>query len=178
MNKNIRFLQEHLVLSLVIVVIILAGAFFGYKKMNSHNNAVIPSSTPIPSASKVSSTDTSKTPTSPKNTQTQSSGPQNTSGPGPQLPTGDFVSNHHPDGTVAEVSVCNTTPGASCYIEFTNGSTVKKLEEQQTDGKGAVYWYWSIGSAGLSSGSWTVTAVAVLNGQTAKVADPMTLVIK
>lgn len=98
-----------------------------------------------------------------------------------QAPYGSFVSNHHPgqNGTPStEASLCNTTPGASCYIKLTQGSIVKKLPSQVTDAGGSTSWNWSIDKAGLTSGSWQVTAVADLGSQSKQTADPMPLEVQ
>jgi len=95
-------------------------------------------------------------------------------------PYGDFISNHHPGqngAPTSESSVCNTTACAKCYIRFTQGSTVTSLPAKTTDSKGTAYWQWDVKSAELSSGNWTVTAVATLNGQTKTAQDPLALVI-
>lgn len=96
-------------------------------------------------------------------------------------PWGDFVSNHHPgeDGSpTIETSVCNTTPGASCYISFNNGVVTKSLPPQNIGPSGSVFWTnWNILSLGLSSGNWKITATAILNGQTKTSIDPMDLVV-
>lgn len=90
-------------------------------------------------------------------------------------PTGEFVSNHRPGNNgspLSEVSVCNTTPGATCQIVFTKGSTVKTLSSELVDRGGAAYWNnWTPSSVGLTKGQWQVTAVATLNGQTKRATD-------
>jgi hypothetical protein len=97
-------------------------------------------------------------------------------------PFGDFVSNHHPNlsGSPApseEASVCNTTPGATCYIKFTQGSVTTKLPAQKTDSSGAAYWSWDVKKAGLTKGDWYIEAVATLNGQTKSTKDQLNLSI-
>jgi hypothetical protein len=90
-----------------------------------------------------------------------------------------LVSNHSPKASLpGEQSVCSTTPGASCYIGFTKDGATKKLEAQTTDSQGFAYWTWDINSAGLAEGSWTITATAMLNGQTKSANDPIELVVK
>jgi len=95
-------------------------------------------------------------------------------------PTGDFVSNHHPNlsGSPApntEVSVCNTTPGASCKITFSKDGVTKALAIETTDSGGAAYWSWKLQDIGLATGSWSIQAVATLNGQTKTASDVMAL---
>lgn len=99
-------------------------------------------------------------------------------------PTGTFVSNHRPGqgGTpTQEASTCKTTPGASCYIQFSKDGTVKSLETQAVDSDGAAYWSWDVKDAkgiGLASGSWKISAVATLNGQTKTSDDSIALEIQ
>jgi hypothetical protein len=59
-------------------------------------------------------------------------------------------------------------------------STVKTLTAQKVGSSGSVYWQWDAASAssGLTPGSWTVSAVATLNGQTRTAADSIPLEIK
>jgi len=95
-------------------------------------------------------------------------------------PYGGFVSNHHPGengSPTAETSVCNTTPGATCYIRFTKGSAMVSLPAQTTDSKGVTYWYWDVKNAGLTPGDWTITAVASLNSQSKSTRDPLPLTV-
>lgn len=102
------------------------------------------------------------------------------SGPGPTKPFGNFVSNHSPGNGLPtqEKSTCNTTPGASCYIQFSMGDLTKKLSTQTTDSSGATYWSWDIKDAGLSEGSWQISAIATLNGQSATTQDQIPLKIQ
>lgn len=97
------------------------------------------------------------------------------------MPYGAFISNHRPgqDGSpTSETSVCNTTPGATCYISFSNGTITTKLPAQKTNSSGVTYWYWDVNKAHLGAGSWQVTAVASLGGQTKKTKDPQPLTIE
>jgi hypothetical protein len=102
-----------------------------------------------------------------------------TTGSGPTKPFGNFVSNHSPGGgsPTQEKSTCNTTPGASCVVQFTMGSITKKLDAQTADSSGATYWTWDVKEAGLSEGSWQITAIASLNGQTTTTQDQTLLKI-
>ncbi|TAH36646.1 hypothetical protein EYC59_00520 [Candidatus Saccharibacteria bacterium] len=98
-------------------------------------------------------------------------------------PSGDFVSNHHPNlgsypapNTLS--SVCTTTPGASCTITFKNNGVTKSLPKQTADRAGSVYWNsWTLQSIGLTAGSWQVQAVATLGDQTKTADDAMALVV-
>lgn len=103
-------------------------------------------------------------------------------------PFGNFVSNHAP-GTLdysgkptptAETSACNTTPGASCYIKFTYTDTgqTTQLSPQTVDANGSAIWNWDTSKdAHLTSGTWQITAVATLNGQSKTTDDPTKLTI-
>jgi hypothetical protein len=96
-------------------------------------------------------------------------------------PYGDFVSNHHPgdkSAPTSEVSVCNTTPGATCYIKFTNGATSTALPAKKTSSDGSAIWRWDIKDANLTSGDWVITAVATLNGETKTATDQLSLTIQ
>lgn len=96
-------------------------------------------------------------------------------------PYGDFVSNHHPGGDTPldEVSVCNTTPGATCYIKFTSGQTTTQLPAQVAGSDGSARWSWNVDKdAHLSSGEWQISAVAALNGQTKSTDDQIKLEVK
>ena len=98
-----------------------------------------------------------------------------------QSPYGNFVSNHGPGmggAPTSEVSVCNTTPGATCYIRFTKGSESTSLPAKKTNGDGAATWYWDTKEAKLSSGVWKITAIATLNGETKTAQDPLPLNIQ
>ncbi|HSW66042.1 MAG TPA: hypothetical protein VLI54_02805 [Bacillota bacterium] len=92
-------------------------------------------------------------------------------------PSGNFVSSHKADlSSVPSLqSVCVTTPGASCYITFTQGSTTKSLATQTTDRGGAAYWTWKLQDIGITEGNWTITASATLNGETKTGTDALKL---
>lgn len=179
MAKKIKVLtKKHLLLALAIIGLAL-GCFL-ILRQSPTNEEQIPSSNPLAGSLGSGSSSASPNATgSNQNTDTQGA-PSTGSGPPPATPYGNFVSNHRPGGgtLTSEVSSCNTSAGATCYIQFTNGSTVKKLDTQTTDGKGATIWYWDVESAGLSSGSWTITAVATLNGQTKTANDSLPLVVQ
>lgn len=93
-----------------------------------------------------------------------------------KAPYGSFVSNHKPDSGDPEVSVCSTSPGATCYIEFTNGNNVKRLEPQTVSGEGSTYWSWN--ASLLGQGTWKITATATLNGTTKSTTDQLTIEVR
>ena len=97
-------------------------------------------------------------------------------------PTGNFVSDHHPNlsGSPAPntvESVCNTTPGATCQITFTNTNSgvVKSLPSKATDANGASYWNWKLQDIGLTQGTWKIDATATLDSQSKNASDAMNL---
>jgi hypothetical protein len=94
-------------------------------------------------------------------------------------PTGTFVSNHHlslSNSSSSQIaSNCTTTPGASCEIVFTNGSTVKSLPSQTTDVGGSTFWTWKLQDIGITAGSWSIQAKATLGSQAQTAADALNL---
>lgn len=75
-------------------------------------------------------------------------------------------------------STCNTTPGATCEVIFTNNGVTKHLDPEVTDAGGAVYWAWVPQSIGLTPGTWHMTMKATLGGDTKTTSDdPLTLEI-
>ncbi len=98
-------------------------------------------------------------------------------------PNGTLVSNHRPNLSGSptnrqEQSACNTTPGATCSIIFTKDGITKTLEAKQADSNGAVIWNWDVKTAGFTVGSWKITAVATLKGQTKSASDALNLEIQ
>jgi len=180
-------LNKRLILTLLVSGALLVALFVSYEIYQSHKRqkrVVIPSSSPVsnattnpkPSDKQVTQStqpSTNSTPTTQKSTTA-------TTGATPIVPSGQFVSNHSPGGSnpTTEQSVCNTTAGASCYIQFTKDSIVKKLDSQVTDANGTTIWNWDVKAAGLTAGSWHISAVATLNGQAVSAQDSQTMEIK
>lgn len=80
-------------------------------------------------------------------------------------PSGAFLSSHRLSLSGSGVpsnarSVCQTSPGASCVITFTNGSTSRSLPSQQVDAGGSTSWSWSVADVGLTAGHWEVQVTA------------------
>jgi len=97
-------------------------------------------------------------------------------------PTGSFVSNHRPNlsGYPApnlESSVCTTTPGADCTINFTMDNTTRSLDTRTTDSNGSAYWDWKLQDINLTAGTWKIQAVAKMNGQTKTASDAIDLMV-
>lgn len=168
--------------------------FFGPKVAESSTitkpSKVKPSSSNTKSPDTASSGDkntnngtSAPTDTGSSTTDTKDDGPQSTTAL--VAPYGDFVSNHHPGmngAPTAESSVCITTPGAQCYIKFVsaaNPAIVKTLAAGTADVNGAVYWNnWDVKSAGFTSGTWHIIAVATLNGKTLTTQDTASLEVQ
>ena len=94
-------------------------------------------------------------------------------------PWGTFANVYNAKTSDQMQSTCNTTPGATCEIIFTNGDTTKSLETEMTDAGGAVYWAWTPAGVGLAPGTWHITAKAVLGAQSKTTSnDPLTLEIQ
>lgn len=84
-------------------------------------------------------------------------------------PWGDFISSQNASTSssgTTEVSVCNTSPGATCYIQFTNGNSIYKLAVETANSNGAASWTWNVKNSGLSPGQWQISAVASFNNLT------------
>ena len=147
------------------------------QKQSSPQSSTPKNSAPISSSGSSSSSSTNN---STITTSSSGSAGGKTSEPSSSLlnPFGNFVSNHNPSlsgGLSNEASVCNTTPGASCYIEFTQNDTVKKLPTEIANSSGSIYWSWDVSTAGFTSGQWTIEAIANLNGRTATTVDQVKL---
>ncbi|HXY17881.1 MAG TPA: hypothetical protein VEH48_00480 [Candidatus Nitrosopolaris sp.] len=175
--------------ALVVVIASSLGAWHYHDRTNQETLPVAPATNTTYNQTNsnnqsVGSSDKQAAPAGGYSATTTSNSPSNNTGQPPLTPSPPFVSNHKPglNGTpTTENSVCNTTPGASCYIEFTMGNKTIKLQAGTADTNGSVYWEnWDVNnpSYGFSSGSWTITAVATLNGQTQTATDSQNLVIQ
>ncbi|HVC36219.1 MAG TPA: hypothetical protein VNE40_02130 [Candidatus Dormibacteraeota bacterium] len=200
LEKNVRchngFIGLKLLLPIILGIAIIAVAgleltntthFFHKQKATS---GIIPSTSSSNTTKSAASSGSKTTSSSPPTTAATPTAPQ---GPEAQTPTssstgliapfGTFVSNHSPSlsGTSSpsqELSTCNTTPGASCYIEFTQQGVVKTLKSQVADSNGVVSWTWNVNQAGFTTGTWQITAVASLNGQTKDTSDQLNLQVQ
>lgn len=173
-----------------LVIVILAGSVVAGLHIHSVHKAQQASGT-IPTSKKTKSTSGSST----KSQQTTSSTSSTSASNNPKLPGsavstsavlaapfGTFVSNHRPGQSgspTTEQSTCNTTPGATCDIQFTNGSgVVKSLGAEAVDNNGTAYWSWDVAGGTIAPGSWQITAVVKLNGQTKTATDPTPLEVQ
>lgn len=170
-------------LSALIAILIIALVAWVLRD-RAPKSGVIPSSSPQPPSGSASP-DQSTNPNSPRVAPSQYSPKSTTTGPGVQTsttdlvaPYGSFVSNHHPVSSDQEISACSTSPGAICYIQFTSGSITKKLEPQQAASDGSTSWLWKVSDAGLTQGSWRISAVASLSGQARTTNDQISLEVQ
>ncbi len=92
------------------------------------------------------------------------------SGTTPATPSGTFVSDHSTE-SIDKESLCNTTPGVTCYITFTKGGTVKQLPAMKTNSAGIAIWNWNVNNIGLTSGNWKITMIAKNGDKTASSSD-------
>jgi cytoskeletal protein RodZ len=190
-----RRLIEFMIIAIAAIIILLVALQLTHVIHlfdSAPTKAVIPT-TSVHSAANSSGKAKSSTRTSTTSTTTAPSGSSSTSSKeGPTsststtsaplvAPEGSFVSNHHPGqngSPTTEVSVCNTTPGATCYIQFTNGSYTRTLASQIADSEGTVTWNWDVSNPAFPAGSWQITAIATLNGQTKTTSDSQTLEVQ
>jgi hypothetical protein len=194
-SRKFRLNRRLALLSGAAILIIAIGAlvYWHYHTRSIQEVAVSPGkATTSPQSSSGSQTSSGTSSSSDKGISSSSSStnssnsqsPTDGTGKPPLTPAGDFVSSHAAnlngtDGTIEE-SVCNTTPGASCYIKFANvqNGTVKVLSTQVTNGGGSTSWLWNVKQTGLYSGTWNIVAVATLNGQTKTAQDITDLVVQ
>jgi hypothetical protein len=195
MKKNHNRFPRLSKLSLFFAAIMVIGVIFAALELTGKTNVfrerqatsgVIPSTTNPESAptsdektNVVSSSENPDSPESPK--QGDSTSTPISAGAAPLKPHGNFISNHSPNlddkpNPSAIQSVCNTSPGAKCHIEFTNNDgIIKQLAAQTVDNSGAAYWNWDIDEAGFTVGTWTINVIATLNGQTSATQDSQNL---
>lgn len=161
-----------------VVILVIAGSIYAYHIHHKQK--------PIPTLNQYTKGQTSQPSTS-SNSSTQSVNPPSSSKTGGAsaslvAPTGNFVSNHHPNlsdspAPNSMTSVCNTSPGASCKIWFTNDGITKSLPSQVTDAGGATYWYWKLQDIGLTAGSWKISATSSMGSDSLSSTDPTALVV-
>lgn len=176
------------------LLIIACIVFTGLELTNTtyiFHKKKVPATIPVKTSSssslqsKKSSSPTSSSGTAQQSTQStkvqSSSGGNSSSNIALMQPYGDLVSNHFPGqngSNTQEQSTCNTTPGATCYIQLTNTEAGKttKLPSQTVGSDGSTAWTWDANT--LTSGQWQIMAVASLNGQTKSVTDSIKLSIQ
>lgn len=166
--------------AIVLVVLVIGVLEFTNVTHFFHDQKVETISQYTKGEPKTSTSDTSNSGSSQAaNDQDQSSKTNTATSDAPLVaPNGQFVSNHRPgqDGSpTSEQSVCNTTPGATCSIQFTSNGVTKSLSAKVADAGGSAYWNWSLKDIGLTSGSWAVSATATLGSKSLTAKDAMNL---
>jgi hypothetical protein len=183
MNKNIK--HKWFYFLFIIIIICLIALFYGINNHRVKSNIVTNSTDNISKGSTLnggvdSSSSLNKNIATPENS--KSSPSQVSNNLSVSKPSGNFVSNHHPkigenSSQNQMTSVCNTTPGANCNIEFTLGSTTKSLGPKVTDAQGFAYWSWNLEDLGFSEGTWEIKATASESNNIMTSIDSMGLVI-
>lgn len=177
-----------LLIGLIIVLVIAAleltnTTHFLHKKTVPQTIPVQKQKSPPATKDKKTSSGTSGS-SATQSTTSNTKVPSSTAGSGSSAPLvqpyGDFVSNHRPGqngSNTQEISVCDTTPGATCYIQFTNTSTnkVTQLPAQTVASDGSTTWTWNANT--LTSGEWQIKAVASSNNETKTSTDSIKLVV-
>jgi hypothetical protein len=174
-----KITKRNMSISLAALLLVIVVGIYAQHRSRLEN-PIVPSTDPLASTQKSAASGSNNANQQAQNTNEPSQNTTAQSGPPPLTPYGNFVSNHHPGGNTptAEASTCNTSAGAVCLLQFTNGSQIKKLDPRTTNANGAAIWYWDVKTAGLSAGSWTITAIATLNGQTKTADDVQPLVVQ
>lgn len=183
-NKNSDKKNSHKRFSIIYISLILIIAILGFLFYKYHTNKITgvrSTGSPYTKGIRSSSAKPGSSGITP-NSHSSSNTPPNTSasnvntGYPPIAPWGTFanVYNATPDEQMG--STCNTTPGATCQILFTNGTVSKSLPLKTTDSGGAAYWSWTPYGIGLTQGIWHIKAVATKDNQsTVTNNDPLTL---
>lgn len=128
-----------------------------------------PRETTGPSTTSAGSADGTVTTTRPGETSTSPSGSATSpTSPGADAllpPSGTFLSSHKLSlsGTGAPSnarSVCRTSPGASCWLTFSNDGRNVSFLAEKVDASGVATWDWSPTDIQLTIGHWDVTVTA------------------
>ncbi len=176
---------------IIIGILILIGlAFLALHKNNkvsytsSNNKSTTSGSTKNQTSSSTSTPTTTSNNSTSSNAKTSTTATTNTTSQQNITlisPTGSFVSNHNPSlsnsALSTEQSTCNTNPGVSCNITFTNTSTNNtiSLGSKTTNSSGSAYWTWTLQGVGLTQGNWKITATSSYNQESKSVNDSLLL---
>ncbi len=181
-KKNHKKFILLIILLLIIAFVIIFLLNDNKKKISTTVKQPITStnkSNPAPVTTK--STTTSSASTSSKSNNSNPTNTQPTANtPAPISPFGNFVSNYTPNLSGSPSpnliqSTCNTTPGATCVISFSQNGVTKSLAPEVTNSNGASYWTWHLQDIGLTVGYWNITAKATLNGKSTSTGDTLKL---
>lgn len=175
-NRWFLYLAIPLILGIVLIILELTNVthFFHTQKTPVTSGSGSAATKGEPESPPSTSNNPSMPTTQPGDNKSNTSGNQTTT---LAAPIGTYASNHQPSlsANQIETSTCTTTPGATCQIIFTNGSTTKSLAAQTTDRGGSTYWNWRPKDLGLTTGTWRIQATASLHGQTQTSSDAINL---
>ncbi len=177
--------RKIIIAAAIALVLAAGGGWYLYAKQNNSSTNKTPKYHPtysnpdtnVPKPDKKSANQSSDNNTTAEKGGSSSTSTNTSSNVQPKKPVGTFVSNHYPPPN-QESSTCLTTAGVTCQIRFTKGSVTKKLPAKTTNSNGNVSWNWTIQGAGLTSGTWKVSAVAINGNKTATAYDALNLVVK
>lgn len=181
MNKKQKILISTAFIILAVAIGVVSYYSFTSKKTYTSTAPTTTKSTPAIKSKGTSSSNSQQAPTI-TNTQTSpssaKSAPSSNQVSGSlETPYGQFVSNNSPSMNSYEESECETTPGASCYIDFvsSSGKTIS-LQTETTNSQGVAAWSWYVSSQmGFNPGTWIIQAIASLNGQTKTASSTMNI---
>ncbi|MCL4357663.1 hypothetical protein M1512_02075 [Patescibacteria group bacterium] len=180
MNKKQKILISIAFIILAVAIGVVSYYSFASKKTYTSTAPATPKSPPAIKSKGTNSSNSQQAPTTITNTQTSpssaKSAPSSNQVSGSlETPYGQFVSNNSPSMGSYEESECETTPGASCYIDFvsSSGKTIS-LQTETTNSQGVAAWSWYVSSQmGFGPGTWNIQAIASLNGQTKTASSTM-----
>jgi cytoskeletal protein RodZ len=171
----------------VLILALILGGWLIYRQVHASNtqtstNGDSSAYSPYTAAKQNNTTSDSSTDSDKSASSTGDSSNSSSTSTPVKAPEGTFVSNHTPGQNGAPLkidSICVTSVGAKCYIEFKQGSTAKRLAVKQTNSDGYANWSgWEPKDIGLTGGEWTITAVATNGSQTLSTKDTRTLVVQ
>lgn len=184
-NKRLLYVFSGLIVCLLFIAALEAADITSFTGSEKANSGIIPSDQPSDGNDEIESSLEENSSTNNDQAQTAEEETKNiafSSGETLIEPFGNFVSNHNvilsDPASTPQQSICNTNPGAECYIKFTQGSVVRELEKQTTNNNGVATWVWDVKKSGLTTGEWQVSAVATLSGQEKSTNDSIKLEVK
>ncbi len=184
LNKN----KKLIIIILIIAAVLIGGSALIYAKRSadkrSSNQDSIQSIstdqgevTPDPNVPKASNTP-GGSPVASSKEGSSSAVQTSDSSAAPDTPSGAFVSNESVtlSGDRSRInSLCTTTAGAKCTIQFTKDGVTKSLPDTVANSTGHVVWSWTTTDIGLTPGIWKITAIASLNNKTTAANYPLNL---
>lgn len=176
--KRLKPIQKRFIIIVIIVMII--GAFVGVRKLttsnnpskNGQNNTI--SNQESAKTGQDNNTGSLKADNETKSTDNKKYS-EATSDDELVSPHGNFVSSHKVSLSAMKdaklESICNTTPGASCIIEFKKDGVTRALSTRTANNNGNVTWNWSPQEINIGQGSWKIVVTAQFAGRSTTVTD-------